>query len=33
MGQYIQGVLGLLAIVLVVLVGVWWWRSRYPPAE
>jgi membrane protein DedA with SNARE-associated domain len=29
----IQGVLGLLAVLLVVLVGIWWWRSRHPPRE
>ncbi len=29
----VQGVLGLLAAVLVLLIGVWWWRSRHPPAD
>ncbi|MGE0160677.1 MAG: DedA family protein [Gemmatimonadales bacterium] len=29
----IQGVLGLLAGVLVVLIAIWWWRSRHPPRE
>ncbi len=29
----VQGGLGLLAGVLVLLIGVWWWRSRHPPAD
>jgi membrane protein DedA with SNARE-associated domain len=29
----VQGVLGVLAAVLVVLIGVWWWRSRHPPVD
>ena len=29
----VQGVLGVLAGVLVLLVAAWWWRSRHPPRE
>ena len=29
----VQGVLGLVAAVLIVLIGVWWWRSRHPPVD
>jgi membrane protein DedA with SNARE-associated domain len=29
----VQGVLGLLAGLLVVLIVIWWWRSRHPPHE
>lgn len=29
----VQGVLGLLAGVLIVLIAIWWWRSRHPPHE
>jgi membrane protein DedA with SNARE-associated domain len=29
----VQGALGVLAGVLVLLIGVWWWRSRHPPVE
>ncbi len=29
----VQGVLGVLALVSVAVVGVWWWRSRHPPRE
>jgi len=29
----IQGVLGLLAGLLVLLIGIWWWRSRHAPRD
>jgi membrane protein DedA with SNARE-associated domain len=29
----VQGVLGVLALALVALIGVWWWRSRHPPVD
>jgi membrane protein DedA with SNARE-associated domain len=29
----VQGVLGLLAGLLILLVAIWWWRSRHPPRD
>lgn len=29
----LQGTLGVVALVVAVLVGLWWWRSRQPPRE
>lgn len=29
----VQGILGLLALALVLLIAVWWWRSRHPPTD
>jgi membrane protein DedA with SNARE-associated domain len=29
----VQGILGAVAVVTVLGVGVWWWRSRHPPHE
>jgi membrane protein DedA with SNARE-associated domain len=31
--ERVQGALGLLALLLALLVAVWWWRSRHPPRD